>query len=677
MTQETKFPTTKPRRSSLKRQRLAVLICVGVVAVLAVAFGLVWRFTNRILVEYPDGTNVVDTDGIKYYAVKKDGVWIMQNEHGDICELTSEGLYKTKDGTLVMVSEEDGTPTVVATVLLSGTEQAWFSSSDASYDILLYPMLQREEIQSIEIKNEKDHFTFERQKDDTFAIKGHESTPYDSTMFSTLIVVAGYTNTIARLDLSPENPDAEGFRQNGYAEYGLPENPEDAENYFIITALDGTTHKVIIGDIILDDTGYYARYADRPDVYVLQQMEESAYNSTLSGTLLCAVEDYVTPTVTTTMSTTNYFDVTDFTIWGTDGSGDLADLKNFEKIVQFSYEPIELRRDTYYAHTPYVGEGKLSGYSINENKADACLQSIADLAPSRTVKLYDDDGDTEDNLTDFVKTYGVAFAIEFTFNASRAGEDGDYEPTEKIPHQIWISPLTKNADGEDVYYMFNEMFDMVVETPRTYLEFLEWTDFRWINNTIFDASIIYLEKMEISIKNGTTYTETDSNKGISGVTEATFSVGYVDSEGNAASGSASGTEITVSHGYVKDGASIGSNLPFTNTDKFKLFYQTLLWSELEGEMPSDSEEKQEALKASAPDMTITLTFDIGDGKMLTKTYRFYFRQAGSSGCYVTVEENNGGANGSFYMLQDRATKIMSDLGRLLSDTATITPKAKK
>ena len=62
MTEETKFPTVKPRRSALKRQRLAVLILLGVVVVLAVAFALVWRFTSRILVEYPNGDNVVDAD---------------------------------------------------------------------------------------------------------------------------------------------------------------------------------------------------------------------------------------------------------------------------------------------------------------------------------------------------------------------------------------------------------------------------------------------------------------------------------------------------------------------------------------------------------------------------------------------------------------------------------------
>lgn len=671
MTEETKFPTTAPRRSSLKRQRLAVLITLGVVVVLAVAFALVWRFTSRITVEYPNGDNVVDADGTRYYSVEKDGVWVMINHHGDVCPTTEDGLYKTGDGTLVMIDMDDGTPTVVATVLLHGTESTMLNASDGSFDILLYPMLEREDIQSIEIKNTKDHFTIECQENGSFIIKGRPQAPIRDVMLSTLVVITGYTRTVARLDLSPENPDAEGFRQNGYAEYGLPENPADAENYFVITTKDGTSHKVIIGDIILADTGYYARYADRDEVYVLSQMQESQFNSTLSGTLLSTKEDFVTPTITATMGESYYFDVTDFTIYKANGGSTNTDLSSFEKLVQFSYSPIAARQNTYYAHMPYTGQGKLEGYAINDTKADVCLMSLLDMIPTKTVKLYDDDGDTDNNLHDFIAKYGLGFAIEFTLNTERAGADSNYKPIAEIPHQIWISPMSKTEDGVEVYYMFNETYDMVVMMERRFVEFLEWNDYKWVEPGIFEANIIYLKEMDITIKDGTVFGENEENAGLSGVTSASFDIAYLDKDGNAANENSNNADIKVFYDYVQNGVSSGSNNLFADTLKFKYFYQTLHYSELSDSMPADSEALQEELKGTTPDFEITMTFDVGEGKTIKKTYRFYYYTAGARGCYVTI--NN---NGSFYMQQNRVDKIVSDLGRLLEPSAVITPTAK-
>lgn len=668
---ETSFPSVKPRRSALKRQRLAVLITLGVVVLLAVAMIVVWQVTSKNLVTYPDGSAVEDVDGMRYYTVKKDGEWVMVNKEGALCETTSEGLYKTKDQALIHVNKETGEFTVVAAVLLNGTEDRYFNSIDGSFDILLYPMLERKDIQSIEVKNSKDHITFVYSKTyDEFVIKGHEKAPYDSIMFSTLVSLTGYTNTVKRLDLSPENPDAEGFRQHGYAEYGLPDNPDDAENYFIITDKSGNAHKVIIGNIILDDTGYYARYAGRDEVYILQQLTESEYNSTLSGTLLCTLEDYVTPTVTASIGSSNYFDVTDFTIWAADGTSTTTDLSTFAQLVKFSYEPIELRKNTFYSNIPYFGQGKLEGYAIDEYQADVCLQSIMDMLPTRTVKVYDDYENTEANLEDFIKTYGAAYAIEFIFNAKRNGAEGNYTAIkeEQITHQIWVSPQVKKDSGEIVYYMFNEMFNMVVETSRQHLEFLEWTDIDWVDHSIFKGNIGYLDKMEVSIKGGTT-------AGVTGVEHILFDLEYVDNNDNKVQSDSTSGNIKVFTTYNGNTTllQMGKNKNDPKDIGFNLLYQTLLASNLEDAMPTGSEALQESLKGTEPDLTITLTFVI-DGREEVRTYRFYSAKAQAGrGAYVTV---NG--VGGFYMLQFRVNKIINDLGRVLSTdpNVVIDPAAK-
>ena len=204
MTQETNFPTMSPkkRRSALKRQRIAVLITAVLVALLTVTLVIVWRITTRQSVEYSDGTRVQDVNGLKYYTVQEDKKWVMKDEKGNLCGTTTEGLYNTHDGaTLVKVDDVTGKPTVVAAMVLNGTEDGYYNT-DGSVTVLLYPVLERDDIQSIEVKNEQDHFTFERTKDDTFVLKGRDDVAYDSTLFSTLIAVTGYTRAVRRLEIA-------------------------------------------------------------------------------------------------------------------------------------------------------------------------------------------------------------------------------------------------------------------------------------------------------------------------------------------------------------------------------------------------------------------------------------------------------------------------------------------
>ena len=144
-----------------------------------------------------------------------------------------------------------------------------------------------------------------------------------------------------------------------------------------------------------------------------------------------------------------------------------------------------------------------------------------------------------------------------------------------------------------------------------------------------------------------------------------------DKDGNAVTSNSNNADIKVFYDYVQNGISSGSNNVFADTLKFKYFYQTLHYSELSDSMPADSEALQEELKGTVPDLEITMTFDVGEGKTIKKTYRFYYYTAGARGCYVTI--NN---NGSFYMQQKRVDKIVCDLGRLLAPGTVIEPTAK-
>ena len=96
-------PKRPRRRSSLKRQRTALMIAAVVVAVLAVAFAIVHYFTSR--------TTFRDVDGTKYYVLAVDGVYVMQdadgNERNDWHKIVYNGreLYVTADSFEVLTYE--------------------------------------------------------------------------------------------------------------------------------------------------------------------------------------------------------------------------------------------------------------------------------------------------------------------------------------------------------------------------------------------------------------------------------------------------------------------------------------------------------------------------------------------------------------------------------------------
>jgi len=629
MTQATPISPRKKRRSALKRQRRAVLISLLVVAILGTTLGFVWHFTSRTVFE--------DLDGAKYYIYLKDGTYTMEDADGNTLYVTEDGNFVTALGTVVDVNEATGDPIVIAAVDRVNGEELKFNASSSEFDILMYPMLERANIKSIEIYNETDSFAFVRNAKDNFEIKGHPGITFDATMFATLVVCTGYTRTLMRLD-------TQKVLEYGYAEYGLPETLADAKNYYVITAMDGTVHTVMIGDEILSGAGYYARYDGRAEVYVMKELAESDTNATLSQVLLGKLETFVDPMVMVPMSSTNYFDVTNFGVFYASGLSTDPESSDFwrDRVV-FSYIPIELRRGTYEASYPYECQStSLQGFDIDTYRADDCLQNLCYMTALRTVVLNPTDADMEE--------YGlganVAYALKYTFNAKRGGASQDYAPSESYNENIYISAMTE----EGTHYMYNGRFHMIIEVSAEHLEFLEWTTFDWISSDIFGGNIAFMETLEltangqkISFSLDNSATEQDENKG------------------------------TVSSDAIKVFGTYGSNVNAPIDVKlFREFYKTLLNSSLVGEAPL-TEAEQQALRDSGDagaDMVLRVVFNTGS-KTEELIYRCYHYGDAGRQSFVTI---NG--NGSFYMLQSRVNKIISDCNKVINGDTTIDSTAK-
>ena len=693
MTEETKIQPAKKRRTALQRQRLAVIIVACVVAVLAVTFGIVYYFTSRIV--------FTDDDGIRYFVRQRDlpvtlytgeesileDQYVLEDEDGNMLPRdSSNNNFYTKLGTIVNVDANTGAYTVVAKVLTEGGETTEFDASTMQYDVLLYPYMSSESMTSIFVTNEKGSFAFLKDKEGNFYLEGHEGLPaINSVMLNTLINLTGYSTTMARIsfktafDKNAADYDAyEGFRQNGYAEYGLPDNMDEATRYFIVKGKaangDVIEHKVAIGDPILSGSGYYIRYAGRDEVYVMREMEVTESYTTLSATLLGATEDYVAPMVTAPMSTNNYFDVENFTLSRFDPV-----TGQFEEIIGFTYVPIQLREGKFAANYPYqlvMQSNSLDGYMVNSYRVDDCLQHVQSIVPLRTVKLYSEyptEDDPDLNLRRFLKEYChdadcngeeacgcdmmAAYALGFDFVSDR--DDESQEPIEGAVYnqQVWISPL--NKDGN--YYLFNAEFNMVVECSREYLEFLEWDRFEWIEPEIFSGNIAYIEKVEIQVSGG-----------IGTIGGANRVV--LDFDNSASEKPSADNNYQITSDKLVITASYGETLNAkVNVYQFRLFYQTLLISSLEGMMPEGTEEAQESMLASGDagaSLVIKMTYN-ADGEQMVRVYRFYSRTNGNLGAFASLN-----STGSFYMIQRRVDKIISDVNKIFTPNDVIDPEAK-
>ncbi len=503
------------QQNMLTKQRFAIVITA--IAVVALVAAL-------ITVNYLVGIyKFSDNDGTVYYAKKDSGTYALYNKDGSMCDKTEDGYYQTALGTLVSVDAESGECKIYAYVHTSGTEVRDFDEYVLMFKRLTYDQGstndQSKIIKSIEVHNEFGTYTFERDKNMNFVIRGEENTPYDRESFAYLAVACGYTLSTQRL----QNPQKLGDGSIDYSEYGLAaerrvrvekdEQGNDVEveydyepAWYVITSMTGESHKVILGDKTVTGTGYYALYEGRDTIYVL--------GAGFDGYALSSIEAYITPTIVYPMGTTNYFNVRNFMIYGNiEYEKIYAELAekygeiNFEKLDEetkkkynedyarlfeehskkmcdFSYLDAEDRVGTLYAHSPYYnGLDYADGYYLNSNSIEVVISSFANTDFTGVVKL----SPTKEQLDE----YGLvdpAYIVMFYFATT------DSEGNEAFA-QNYVQISAKSDGG--IYYAYSETHDMIVGINSDCFEFLEWEEIQWYETNYIQNDISYVDKIQI------------------------------------------------------------------------------------------------------------------------------------------------------------------------------------
>ena len=503
--EKTNKKTGLRRRSVLRSQGKAIIILLIGIVLLAVALGVV-KYIVSIYV-------FSDVDGEKYYIKKVAGKYALTDRDDRVMDVTKDGYYVTaKASTLLEIDEDTGDYKVVAVV---DTEEGESLGTSSRY--LMYNHTSQEKIQSLEVHNSYGTFTFYRDADDNFQIKGYEGTPYQPTLFSSLAVSCGYTLTVRKI----QDPikDAEGK----YTEYGLaPQKRKDAEgneydytpNWYRLTDTDGRSYSVYVGDEIPSGTGYYVKYVERDAVYIMSYSVEgnilSMYDPThpqdsVQNVLDLPIERFVSPALTYPMQMNNYFDVSTFTVVSREELKKAEADENYimDPIVSFSFWDMDSRFGTFYHSRAYALHYP-EDYLMNSNSADAALQSLYGLYVLQTVKL----GITDEDL----KTYGLDDPWRMIYFKFNGGENLG------IDHYIYISDLTPR----DTYYAMSNLYDIIVEVDSSSLLFLNYKLIEWVDSSYFDMNLAWAK--EIVVEAGDkTYTFKMDNSRSDSMSNPTYS----------------------------------------------------------------------------------------------------------------------------------------------------------
>ncbi len=335
---------------------------------------------------------------------------------------------------------------------------------------LVFEHLEREEIQSIEVHNEHGGYTaYYNNEYGQFCFYGAEDTPYDETLFSSLIVNAGYVLMTDRLSHEERSSD--------YSEYGLGEG--DTPAYYTITSRDGKSqYKMYIGNATLDNSGYYAMLDGRDEIYVL--------TSSLSSTLLADVRSLLTPILTLPISDNDYYTkINDFFI-----------SHNSEPFIRFAYVGQTDEKESMGVTIPYtISYPKYYPGSTSQIQSviTACINLTGDEILEfgvYTEKGKDENGETVYELKpELAEKYGLgspAYDLFYSY--------GEHE----IFSLVSFSKKQTDEDGKEFYYALSQGYDVIVKISADKVTFLEWELVDYIEKAIFNCHIDYVGQIDLS-----------------------------------------------------------------------------------------------------------------------------------------------------------------------------------
>ena len=399
-------PTSDKKRSTLKRQKIAIVALAAVSVALIITFVIVSQ-----LISIYSFVDTYTVDGVehsdKYYVKRHDGVYKLFDKDGNL--MNTNGVLDT-----VFIARGSGNEYKIDPDTGAHTLRAVVDAEDGEYasgsTLLVFPQLLSTNIYSIEMKNEKSEYTVFRTANG-MKIEGFEDSQLelDQELFTQLCFSCGYLLANRKMGENSTDPLIPRLEDGSidYSVYGLDtpqatytvsgilfkKNADGSDmyqngKYVIDYDADGNpqkdpekTYTVYVGDAIISGGGYYVRLEGRGSVYIIT-------TDYIKSTILQPLEKLIVPRAVFPVSVTYHSMGKDFLLvrqpeWD----------KETEVIVSFTYSELEERINTVNSTRPYIQyTGEMAGYNINDNSAISVFEnfySIECIACEQIVKFED------------------------------------------------------------------------------------------------------------------------------------------------------------------------------------------------------------------------------------------------------------------------------------------------
>lgn len=329
--------------------------------------------------------------------------------------------------------------------------------------VLMFPHIERKDIDSIEVHNTTGEYKFTRVTEDgktTFMLDGFNGIAYQDEAFSQLVVSAGYAIAMERItkEATPED----------YATYGL----DEPQAYWILTDTDKNVYRVNVGDVLVSGTGYYAALEGRDCIYVL--------SSNIENSILAPSASFIDPIICAGMTQESYMYADNFTVMHGD--------EIFVSVKQCTKEE--------FVNPDAMAETKLAypaGYKTNDTFFLTLVGRFISLYGEQTVYLGHDEAE-------FAK-YGLDDPYYKIF----------FQLGKNIQFLIYVSELQE--DG--CYYAMTNLtgFQTVVKCSQDTFSWLEYDLTYWVDDKPIMYNITYIdtvtvntgdEKIKFKLNHGTT-----------------------------------------------------------------------------------------------------------------------------------------------------------------------------
>ncbi len=334
----------------------------------------------------------------------------------------------------------------------------------------------REEIKSIEIKNDVDHYTLNAYLSDSgdthFEIEGHEDTALSTQQVSYFITAARnlITNAPSGQARVNEKATAEDLKS-----YGLDAASDPA--WFKVTLNDGSSYQVNIGNALVTTSGYYVTLEGRKNVVDGVEYDiVYALQSSLSDTMLASSAALVSTELAPYDS--NIYQAT------------LFSLEKYTDGVRAPVVIVGLVSDQGISASSQVYEMIYpSSYIINEdNYGNYVLTNLVYITATEVVAYGEAVHDPE-----VYEKYGMDLDIERLTN----GTDLNYvllsfstEPTESESFNdsvvtLYFSTKQTELDGTEFYYAYSPINSVIAKVSAETFEFLEWSIAKYTNPYLY------------------------------------------------------------------------------------------------------------------------------------------------------------------------------------------------